>query len=71
MKLIILIFFSVSARILPDMISQLFYPGKDIKLLKRGDDDFRKSLLMNILSATDNSEDSSLDSLLGDLLTNG
>ena len=71
MKVIILIFLSVSARMVPDMISQLFYPGKDINILKRGDDDFRKSLLMNILSATDNSEDSSLDSLLGDLLTNG
>ena len=72
MKIIILIFLSVSAKILPDVISQLFYPGKEIKLLKRSDDDFRKSLLMNILGATgDNSQDSSLDSLLGDLLTNG
>ena len=71
MKVIIFIFFTVSARILPETISQLFYPGKDINLMKReSDDDFRKSLLRNILSSTDSSQDSSLDSLLGDLLTN-
>ena len=71
MKVMVFIFFAISARILPDTISQLFYPGKDIKLMKRdADDDFRKSLLRNILSSTDSSQDSSLDSLLGDLLTN-
>lgn len=71
MKVMFFIFFIVSARILPDTISQLFYPGKDINLMKRdADDDFRKSLLRNILSSTDSSQDSSLDSLLGDLLTN-
>ena len=71
MKVIFFIFFTVSARILPEMISQLFYPGENMKLMKRdADDDFRKSLLRNILSSTDSSQDSSLDSLLGDLLTN-